>query len=570
MKGYFKRLSWLLTLMLLLSVVVPFNLSLAEEQDITTLTIVHTNDTHGRVEEDKYAGMGFAKIATKVKEIRESSDNVLVIDAGDTFHGQIIAQLTEGESIVKIMNAIGYDAMVPGNHDFNYGQEKLKQLAELANFPIVSANIIKEDDTKLLEPYTIKELDGIKIGIFGLSTPETTYKTHPKNVEGLTFENPVEVAQQMVDELKDEVDIIIALSHLGLDESSEFTSEKVATEVEGIDLIVDGHSHTELPEGKQVGDTLIVQAGEYDVNLGIVELKYGDGEIVEMTAKLFTKDEATEISEDEEMLSVIAEIKEENEEITSVVVANTDIRLEGEREKVRAGETNLGNLIAEAMLKVTEADIALTNGGGIRASIEPGEITRGDIITVLPFGSYVVVKEVKGSDILAALEHGISAYPETLGAFPHVAGVAFTFDPEKEPGNRLVEVKVNGEPLDPDKTYKLATNDFLAAGGDEYVMFTDYEIVGEFAGLDEILAEHIKVYGIVDAKVDGRIQVYTTEPVPEPASEPATETYIVNPGDVLWKIAEKFGLTWEVLADFNNMENPHLIFPGQEILVPVQ
>jgi 5'-nucleotidase len=550
--------------MLLVSIITPFSLATAVENEEVNITIVHTNDTHGRVEEGKYAGMGFAKIATKIKELREANENVLVLDAGDTLHGQIIAQLSEGESIIKIMNAMGYDAMVPGNHDFNYGQERLLELSEMADFPIISANILKEDGSKLLTPYIIKELDGVKIGIFGLSTPETTYKTHPNNVEGLTFNNPVETAKEMVAELEDKTDIIIALSHLGLDQSSEYTSEKIANEVEGIDLIVDGHSHTSLSEGKLIGNTLIVQTGEYDKNLGIVNIKYTNGQITEMTASLFTKEEAAELSEDEELLAVVSEVKAENEKITSVVVGSTDIKLVGEREKVRTGETNLGNLIAEAMLKVTGADIALTNGGGIRASIEPGEITRGDIITVLPFGNYVVVKEVKGSDILAALELGISAYPETLGAFPHVAGITFKFNPEKESGSRLIEVKVNGEPLDPNKTYQLATNDFLAAGGDNYVMLADDKVVGEFAGLDEVLAEHIKVYGVADAKVDGRIQVYTPEP------EPTVETYIVKPGDVLWKIAKKFNLQWEFLAKFNKMKNPHLIFPGQKILIPVQ
>lgn len=564
MKIRLKLISLLLSLMLLVSIITPFSLATAVENEEVNITIVHTNDTHGRVEEGKYAGMGFAKIATKIKELREANENVLVLDAGDTLHGQIIAQLSEGESIIKIMNAMGYDAMVPGNHDFNYGQERLLELSEMADFPIISANILKEDGSKLLTPYIIKELDGVKIGIFGLSTPETTYKTHPNNVEGLTFNNPVETAKEMVAELEDKTDIIIALSHLGLDQSSEYTSEKIANEVEGIDLIVDGHSHTSLSEGKLIGNTLIVQTGEYDKNLGIVNIKYTNGQITEMTASLFTKEEAAELSEDEELLAVVSEVKAENEKITSVVVGSTDIKLVGEREKVRTGETNLGNLIAEAMLKVTGADIALTNGGGIRASIEPGEITRGDIITVLPFGNYVVVKEVKGSDILAALELGISAYPETLGAFPHVAGITFKFNPEKESGSRLIEVKVNGEPLDPNKTYQLATNDFLAAGGDNYVMLADDKVVGEFAGLDEVLAEHIKVYGVADAKVDGRIQVYTPEP------EPTVETYIVKPGDVLWKIAKKFNLQWEFLAKFNKMKNPHLIFPGQKILIPVQ
>jgi len=466
--------------------------------------------------------------------------------------------------------------MTPGNHDFNYGQDRLVELAGMTNFPIISANVVKADGTTLLAPYTIKEVDGLKVGIFGLSTPETAYKTNPKNVEGLTFENPIEVAQKMVDELKSKVDIIVALAHLGLDESSEFTSEKVANEVDGIDVIVDGHSHSLLENGMVVGNTLIVQAGELDKNLGVVNLTIKDGKISNKSARLFTKDEAANITEDADIATLIADTDKENEKITSVVVGKTDVLLDGVRDHVRAGETNLGNLITDAMINASGADIAITNGGGMRASIEPGEITKGDVITVLPFGNYVVVKEVKGSAIKEALELGVSAYPATLGAFAHVGGMTFKFDPDKEVGNRVFEVKVNGTPLDPDKTYKVATNDFMAVGGDGYEMFSGTPTVVELPGLDEVLISYIQQLGTVNVEADGRIQVgsATTETAPatdttvEPAPTTTTETYIIVPGDVLWKIAQKFGLTWEVLAKFNNLKNPNYIFPGQKLLIP--
>ncbi len=541
------------------------------EIDYTPLKIVHTNDTHARIEEGRFAGMGFAKIATKVKAVRENNPNVLVLDAGDTFHGQTIATIVQGESVVKVMNEIGYDAMTAGNHDFNYGQERLLELEDMTNFPILAANVYKEDGTSLLKPYIIKEVGSLKVGIFGLATPDTTYMTHPKNVEGITFNDPVEAAGEMVKELQDKTDVIIALAHIGIAESSSVTSVEIAKGTQGIDIIVDGHSHTTLPEGMMVGETLIVQAGEYDKNLGLVDLVYENGEIKDLSASLLTKDEAAELKEDEDVVSIIADIKAENEKITSVVVANTDIHLDGERAQVRTGETNLGNLIATSMLKSTGADIALTNGGGIRASIQIGEITKGDVITVLPFGNYVVVKEVMGSDILAALEHGIDSYPSAKGAFPHVAGMTFKFDASKEGGGRLVEVKVGDQMLEPNKTYKLATNDFLAAGGDDYKMFADDEIIGEYPSLDEVLIEHIQKYGVSDAKIEGRVTVITNEVIKEDTkTDEAAKMYMVIDGDVLWKIAEKLGLTWEELSDYNKLENPHRIFPGQKLLVPVK
>jgi len=567
-----KKLSFLMQFMLIFTILLMNPLQGYAEDSQVEITILHTNDTHARVFEGKYDGMGLAKLASKVKEIRENNSNVLVLDAGDTFHGQTIATLVKGESIVKIMNTIGYDAMTPGNHDFNYGQERLIELAEMADFPILSANVVKEDGSTLLPPYEIKEVGGLKIGIFGLSTPETTYKTHPKNVEGLTFKDPVSVAKEMVAELEDKTDIIIALVHLGLDASSTDTSEKVASEVDGIDLIVDGHSHTTLPEGQLVNNTLIVQAGEYDKNLGLVNIVYEDGEITSINASLVTKEEAANLGEDADVLNVVTEIQAEIDKITSVVVGNTEIALDGERENVRTGETNLGNLITSAMVEATGADVAITNGGGIRASIDVGEITKGEVITVLPFGNYVVVKEISGADLVAAIEHGIDAYPETKGAFPHVAGLTFKFDPSQPAGSRVVEAKVNGEELDPNKMYKVATNDFMAAGGDDYTMFADDKLIGEYPGLDEVLISYIEEHGTEGAKVEGRIQVVEAveSETPETATIAEEQIYVVISGDVLWKIAKGFGITWEDLAEANELKNPHLIFPGQKLIVPIK
>lgn len=513
---------------------------------------------------------------------------MLLLDAGDALHGLPFATISKGESIVRIMNTMGYDVMTPGNHDFNYGYERLMELKEIMEYPLISANVYK-DGEPLFTPFVIKEVAGIKVGIFGLTTSETAYKTNPKNVEGLEFKDPVEIAESMVKQLKDEgVDFVIALAHLGIDEDSEDTGKKVAENVKGIDLIVDGHSHSVLESGLEVGDALIVQTGEYTKNLGIVEIEFEEGEVISKKASLFTKDEGADIVEDEEVKDIIAKVDEENNEITSVKVGETAVRLDGERENVRTGETNLGNLITDAMLQASGADLALTNGGGIRASIEAGDITTGDIIKVLPFANYVVVIEAKGSDVLAALNNGVSAYPEQKGAFPQVAGITYTID---EATSTVTDIMVGDEPIDLEKTYKVATNDFIAAGGDEYIMFKDCKVLVELSALNEILAAYIQEMGTVDAKVEGRMKVTQTikpepveeapepvEPTPIPEPEPekeedlvaitAEDTYVVKPGDVLWKIAEKFNYTWQKLAEFNKLENPHLIFPGQKILIP--
>lgn len=550
------------------------NPAFAEEGNVVKLTIVHTNDVHSRVTGNDNDLIGYARLATLVKELREAG-NLILLDAGDTTHGLPIATVSNGESIIRLMNQIGYDAMVPGNHDFNYGYERLVELNEMADFPILAANVVKEDETRDLQEYTIIEIDDLKVGIFGLTTQETTYKSNPKNTEGLEFRDPVAVAEEMVVKLEEEgVDLIIALAHIGVDEESHPKATDVAERVEGIDIIVDGHSHTKLDEGKLVGDTLIVQAGEHLKNIGLVDIEFVDGEIAKKEAKLISFEEALELEEDEEISKEIARLEEENQKILSVAIGQSNVELVGEREVVRAGESNLGNLATDAMLDITGADVAMTNGGGIRASIPAGEITKGNVLEVFPFGNYIVVLELTGEEILNALEHGVDTYPELAGKFPHVAGMTYKIDPSKEAGNRIVELLVDGEPIELDKSYTLATNDFMAVGGDGYTMFEDAPIVGEFEGLDEALIKYIEKIGVVEYEVEGRITAIEEVPVEEVVEETeevgVADTYIVKVGDVLWKIAEKYGLTWERLAEFNKLQNPHLIFPNQKILIPAQ
>ncbi|WP_051541700.1 5'-nucleotidase C-terminal domain-containing protein [Clostridium lundense] len=547
------------------------------------ITLVHTNDTHARVKEDKYAGMGFSKIATKIKELRKNNKNVLVLDAGDTLHGQTIASISKGESIINLMNKIGYDAMVPGNHDFNYGKERLVELSQKAKFPILTSNIVKKDNSTLLpNKYIIKEMNGVKVGIFGLSTPNTAVMSHPKNTEGLTFKDPVKTAKEIVGELKDKVDVIVALTHLGVE--GNYTSIQVAEQVQGIDIIVDGHSHTTLKEGKVVNNTLIVQTGDYDKNLGIANIKIKDGKVVEKKASLLSKEATTTIVPDKDIEEAVQAIEKENEKITSVVVTKTDIDLDGERANVRTKETNLGNLMAEAMREVSGADIAFVNGGDIRTSIKTGDVTKGNIITVLPFGSIVVLKEVKGSDIVKALENSVHLYPETFGGFLHVSGINVTFDPDKKAGNRICEVNFNGKSIELNKTYKLACNEFVAAGGDGYEMLKSGKVLAEFEQEDEVLVKYINKYGTKTAKVDGRMKMVKgiKKPAKKPIQKPTDQTkpvkptkptqnnvvYVVKSGDTLIKIANMYGVSYMEILKLNNIKNPSLIYVGQKFVIP--
>ncbi|CAM3687049.1 choice-of-anchor I family protein [Marinicrinis lubricantis] len=554
----------------------------------TAIQLIHVNDVHSRILEDSNAGMGYAKLAAVVNEYSGNNPNTLLLDAGDSFHGQTFSTLVRGESIVQIMNEMGFDALTAGNHDFNYGIDRLLELAELSEFPVLGGNVDKAGQDVLPASF-ITEIDGIRIGIFGLSTPETAYKTHPNNVEGITFVNPIEEAKKQVELLKNQVDVIVALNHLGMDEASTYTSDKVAEQVDGIDVIIDGHSHQIITQ--TINDTLIVQTGEYLKNVGVVTLTFEEGQLTGKTSKLISKEEMAEADPDPEVAELISSIQASQDEVLSEVVGATDALLDGERTTVRVKESNLGNLITDAMLMATGADVALTNGGGIRASIDQGDITKGDIITVLPFGNYIVTLEVTGADIVAALQHGAGDYPEPKGAFPQVGGITYAIDPSQPKGSKVHSVKVNGEPIDLNRIYVLATNDFIAAGGDEYTMFADDEITGHYPALDEAVISYIQSQNALAAAVEGRIieqsasgdkaapapvEVPAEVPVEVPNQLPSDNgdrldgKYIVKQGDTLYSIGRKYGVSWKEIAEYNRLSNPNLIFPNQTILIPAE
>ena len=464
-----------------------------------TIDLFHVNDTHGRIKAGD--GMGFARIDTLVSAYRAANPGTMLLDVGDTLHGVNFVTLTRGDTAVKVMNAMKFDAMAPGNHDFNYGQARLTELDTLADFPILAANVKKADGTTLLTPYVIKTINGVKVALFGLATPETLYKTNPNNVAGLTFEDPAVTAKAMVAELTGKADVIVALAHLGIE--GDYTSRKLAQAVPGIDVILDGHSHSVLNE--TVNGVLIAQTGYYDKGLGITTLVLKDGRLDQTGSTLYTMADAANTTESTAVKAIVTAADAQIETLTAAVIGTSPVELDGVRGNVRTKPTNLANLITAAMLDKTGADVAITNGGGIRASIKAGPVTKGDVLTVLPFGNYVVVKELKGSDILAALELGFSIYPEALGGYAQTAGMTIRFDSSKAKGSRIVDVKIGGVALDPAKTYKVATNDFMAVGGDNYTMLKNGPTVGEYPALDEILIEYIQSKGFGAAVVDDRV-----------------------------------------------------------------
>ncbi len=558
MKKGFKLLSVAIVFALVLSMMSGVFAAVTlpgEDDDLSgQLVILHTNDSHGRIKEDG-TSMGMSAVKYLANRYENAGASVLILDAGDTLHGLPIVTASRGESAVNVMNAVGYSAMAPGNHDFNYGYEHILELEEEMNFPVLAANVTYEADGSLVfGDHIVITCGEYTIGVFGMATPETVTKTNPNNVVGLDFneDNLAGIAQAQCDELKElGCDIIICLAHLGDDVSSTpYRSTDVLEQVTDIDLWIDGHSHSVLNddgEAHLVNGTLVASTGEYTKNIGVVTYDGAefDAGLVHYADLCNTYEQDGEIitefyGYDPEITALVQNYYDEMMEFYSEVVGHTDVLLNGTREFVRTQETNLGDLAADAILAAApNADFALTNGGGIRANIEIGAITRYDLFTVFPFGNMVATVELTGAQIVYILEAATHACPGIDGAFPQVSGITFEIHTYIEyegeyanptnPGSRIQNVCINGEPIDLDATYVMATNDFLAAGGDTYAILAEnFENSGILIGinLEDALINYIQ--NIDDncagyAEPAGRIVIVDEAPVePTPAPAPGT------------------------------------------------
>ena len=474
-------------------------------EEAATITILHTNDVHGR-----FVPSSTSIGADTIAAIYALWENAVLVDAGDTFHGLPFVNFGQGENAVLLMNLVGYSLFTPGNHDFNFGVDRLLELENMADFGFISANIFREGEL-VFDAYSIIEIAGVTLGFFGLANPDTPTVTHPDNVIGLYFGNPVEAARQSVYVLQaHEVDVIVALAHLGID--GEAWSLQIAEEVPGLHLIIDGHSHSLLNEGMWVGDVLLAQAGAHYRYLGAVEIHVSEDGSVHMDA--FVIDHETAMEGFEAAADISALIEEMNAELDAVldiVVGYSPVTFYGDspehRAALRSSEVPLGNLVADSMRWATGADLALANSGGIRYHLHAGDITMGDIIAVLAFFNYAVVVEITPAQLLEALENGVSNMPGN-GRFPQISGFSFVFDQEAEEGSRIVSITVDGEELDfedTSTTFTIVINDFMAAGGDGYDVFVGLPRVSEAGTQDEILIAYMAVADLTAVSIEGRI-----------------------------------------------------------------
>ena len=515
-----KLVRTLLCCALVLALMVPACSALAEGG--AQAVILFTTDVHCAVSE----GIGYAGVAGIRNALEQEGSDVLLVDVGDAIQGAPLGTLSEGEYVMRIMEAMEYDVAVPGNHEFDYGMERFLELAEGASFPYVAANFVSLDscDT-VFEPYVMLEAGGYQIAFVGVCTPKTITSSTPKYFQdesgefiyGFCQDDTGEAlygaVQSAVDEARAQgADYVFAAAHLGIDMStSPWTSSELILNTTGIDAVLDGHAHEvidgEYVKNKDGEDVLLISPGTKLECVGKVTID----EEGKLSAELIS--EVPEGQADAEIAQLVSSIEGELEGVLGTVVATAEAALviedpeTGER-IVRTAETNLGDLCADAYRSVTGADVAMVNGGGVRATIEAGEVTYGDIINVHPFGNELCMVETTGAQILDALEMGVSALPAEFGGFQQVSGLTYEIDMNVESSvevdengmfvgvngeRRVKNVMIGGEPLDPDKTYTLASHNYmLKNGGDGFNMFVGDTLLMEDIMLDnEVLITYI-------------------------------------------------------------------------------
>ncbi len=587
-----KILSLFLAVVMLFGMAVPAAAT-TEGQDLSgSVVILHTNDMHGAIN-------GYAKVAALKDSYEARGAYVLLFDAGDFIQGDPTVSTSQGATAVELMNLAGYDAAVPGNHEFDYGYANLTTIMEKATFTALSpVNVQYNGNIFFKENIIYDAPNGTKIGVFGISTPETATKAHPAKIQGVTFQAGAEMyasAQAQVDKLTAAgCETIVCLAHLGIDEASEPNrSIDLLNNVNGIDVLIDGHSHSTFEEMAAVTDEnmkvngcVLTSTGTKLASVGVITI----GADNQIQTGVTLADALT--AEDAAVAASAAAIQKQVDDDYGTVFATTEILLNGERSPGnRTEETNLGDLITDALLWGAEkngeaVDAAITNGGGIRATINAGNVTKKDINTVLPFGNTLSIIKITGQELLNALEASTYCTPEAVGAFPQVAGIEFTLDTgkyyakgEQYPGstyygpaaiNRVTIQSVGGKPFDPAATYSIATNDFLAAGGDTYYAFaTAISNYDTGIPMDEVVMDYVKtVLGGVIKEADygtakGRITMVASE----------SASYVVQDGDTLWTIAQQIygtGVQWEVIYEQNKeaIADPNMIQIGVELQIP--
>lgn len=475
------------------------------------IVILYENDVHCQMN-------GYSALAALKNDMKQEYDHVGVVSSGDFLHGNSYGTLSNGEYIVRLMNLVGYDAIALGNHEFDYGLERLYEIADMLNTKPICSNFVKVGEGACFDPYSIVSYGDVKIAYIGITTPETVEKTsfptqffddEGNPIYTFSDENLATVVQESIDKARNEgADFVIALSHLG-DKEEKYNAIDVVSQTVGLDVVLDAHSHSVIESDRltdKEGNSVIYSStGTKFANVGKLVIS-GDS----ITTELVSLEEYTKT--DPILDECLEQIEEEYSVIGNRKVGECDFDLithdsEGNR-IVRVHETNLGNLISDAFRYVLKADIAYFNGGGIRQEIKAGDITYSDLLNVLPFSNQGVVVEVSGATVVEMLEFAVAKWPEESSNYPHVSGISFYVNFAEGVTERVYNVKVENpetgeyEPIDLEKKYTLAANNFiLLEGGDGMTMFKDAKVVSDTGILDvEILEKYITEHlnGVID------------------------------------------------------------------------
>lgn len=487
------------------------------------LTVLYSNDLHGHLDPHRVPWVsqtrlvgGFANIATIVKREKAANPNTLFFDAGDYFTGPYISSLTKGEAIIDVMNYLMIDAATVGNHEFDHGWENARDQFAKAKFPILNGNIFLKGTEKLHwnNPYLIKKVNGVRIGVIGLHGKFAFYDTtSDEMVKGVEARDEEVYLRKYIKELKNKTDLIILLVHQGVPGRQSSTGAvdvarnlardiELAATVPGIDLMITGHAHQGTPEPLVSNGTIIVSTDAYGIELGKLDFTYDKKKDKIVRFKnTFNYLYDDEVPDDAETLAVIRKWKDKlktitEEQVTTVSEALT--RSYGE-------ESFLGNMLADAMLNsYPDYDFAVTNSGGLRADVDAGPVTVGELISAFPFPNTIVQLEMKGSDLRLMFEHGAGL---TNGILQVSKGVEMSYDEKRPIGNRVVECKINGVPLDDNKTYRLLTSNFLADGGDGFLMFKKAKSYKN-TGIEMLISMtgYLKKFQAYTPKIEGRVK----------------------------------------------------------------
>lgn len=481
-----------------------FFLIVNKEASFSPINIYFTGDVHGYVEGDDER-WGYSRLCDFFKEAKKNDKEAILVDVGDTFSGGgEIAFLSSGKDILEMMNTIGYDIMTVGNHDFNYGYERLLELEKMASFDIVNANVLKSGKP-IFNPYIIRQIKNRKIAFIGIIGDKTRFSTNPQNIRGLDFISPKEAILKYLPKIRKNVDFVVVLSHLGEDIS-------LITDIDGIDMIIDGHSHKELIN-TEINGKKVVLGGEYLKKIGhskiLVNSRKNDYEKSNKNTRFLSKDYLYQMNDmdktrkDERILEKIKNIKDSQSGLLEKVVASIDFDIAGNLEENRTKSTMMGNLVADAMKEKSMADIAMVNGGSIRQGIKKGDIKYKDLLRIFPFANRILMKNILGKDIREALNHSISFYPKSFGGFLQISGMVVYVDEKNLKVTKII--LNNGKSLKDNEKYKVAITDFLSSGGDGYDILKKGDIVQGFGDVSRAIAQKINHIGKKEKLLEQRI-----------------------------------------------------------------